>query len=103
MNKAIIESIRDSRFVTLDESELLAQVKHLSRDASPHLDPETGIEFYSVGSNASHHFSLGVKDGKLWKMSSCYDWYVDANGEEMEVDEVSIREVSSTSIYLGSH
>ena len=30
-----------------------------------------GIEFYSVGHNASHNFYIGYKDGQKWRLSYC--------------------------------
>lgn len=35
-----------------------------------------GIDFYPVGRNASHEFYLGVKDGKLFSLSSGEDSYI---------------------------
>ena len=99
---SIVQAIAATRFVQLSEDDLLESVKRQSNGSAPTLHEESGIYFYSCGSNASHHFSLGVKDGKLWSRSQCYDWWVDADGIH-EIDEDNIREVDpSKALYLGS-
>jgi len=97
----IARAIASTRFVSA-EGDLLAMVKREARGSLPHL--HQGIEFYHVGGNASHEFSLGVKDGKLWKRSQSYDCWVDENGETHEEIEDNVYEVNDlSSVYLGSH
>jgi hypothetical protein len=52
----------------------------------PH--PHEGILFFSVGRNASHQFSVGVKDGK------CYVYSIGESSREGEWEE-EVREVAS--------
>ena len=97
-----IKAIAATRFVNLSDVDLLESLKRMSNGDPPQL--HDGIYFYSCGSNASHNFSLGVKDGKLWKRSQCYDLWIDENGEEREVIEDKVYEVVDPSkVYLGSH
>lgn len=96
----LVRDIAATRFVAV-EGDLLTMVKRLAGDATPYL--HEGIEFYSVGANASHSFYLGVKDGKLYKRSLCYDWYKDENGEIQEYVEDKVFEVlDPSSVYIGS-
>jgi hypothetical protein len=50
-----------------------------------------GIDFYEVGHNATHHFYLGIKDGKVYKLSTYYD-YDPETGKH--IDEEHIHEVT---------
>ena len=58
-----------------------------------------GIDFYEVGHNATHHFYLGIKDGKVYKRSSYYDY----NPETHEhIDEERVYEVPADDLgYIG--
>lgn len=96
-----IKAIAATRFVNLSDVDLLESLKRMSNGDPPQL--HDGIYFYSCGGNASHHFSLGVKDGKLWKRSQCYDLWIDENGEEREIIEDKVYEVDPSKVYLGSH
>lgn len=87
----------------MNNNSLIAFVQEQSQGSKPCLHEETGIMFYPCGENASHHFSLGVKDGKLWKRSQCYDLWIDENGEEREIIEDKVYEVDPSKVYLGSH
>jgi hypothetical protein len=59
-----------------------------------------GIDFYSVGHNASHSFYAGVKDGKAYKMSVCYD-YDHETGKDLS--EEHICEVTGDWGYMGHY
>ena len=64
-----------------------------------------GIMFYSVGNNASHHFSLGVKDGKMFRMSSYCDYHIDPEtGKDVDINEINVTEITGNDTgYIGHH
>lgn len=59
-----------------------------------------GIDFYEVGHNATHHFYLGIKDGKAYKLSTYYDY--DPETHE-DISEEHIREVTGDWGYIGHY
>jgi len=101
------KEIADTRFVKIHEmSSMLEQIKRLALDHLGYVPKPTmkdGVAFYPVGSNASHHFSLGVKDGKLMRRSQCYDSWIDGNGEYQEHEEDNVYEIpKGIPNYLGN-
>jgi len=59
-------------------------------------DPESYIEFWKVGRNATHGFYLGYKGGQRYRMSEYWDW----DGEESHLDQ-NITPVDDFSGYIG--
>jgi len=85
-----IYSSRDKVVEILSENnELLAKVLRIHMEynnGSVCTDPivEQGIKFYIVGHNASHEFYLGVKDGKVYRMSYGGEYDYDEENDESE-------------------
>jgi hypothetical protein len=87
-----------------DKDPVLAEILrwHLEYTGGKVREPvkRDGIDFYSVGHNASHSFYAGAKNGKAYKMSAFYD-YDPETGKDLS--EEHICEVAGDWGYMGHY
>lgn len=87
-----------------DNNPVLAEILRMHLEYSNgkigHPFTKDGIDFYEVGHNATHHFYLGIKDGKVYKLSTYYDY--DPETHE-HISEEHVREVSGDLGYIGHY